>query len=339
MTTPRTTTGVRTVLFDEIGGPDVLTVHALDLAAPGPGEVLVRVEALGLNRAEALFRSGGYYYQPSLPGSRLGYEAAGTVEATGDGVTEFAVGDTVFTGPGIEMSTQGVYAERVVLPESALVPRPAEVDAVTGAAAWLTYTTAYGGMIETGGLRPGDHVLITGASSGVGTAAIQVARRIGAVPLATTRTEAKKQQLLDLGAEHVIVTDGKNTEDVVKEARQSTGGSGVELIFDAIGGPGFRTLAEALVPDEGTVVAYGWLDPRPAELPWIAGLKIHFYANATLTTSPGGRRRSTAFLNQGLRDGTLRPPVAEVFDGLDRIRDAHRLMESNRHFGKIVVTL
>ncbi|MFF1716033.1 zinc-dependent alcohol dehydrogenase family protein [Streptomyces sp. NPDC058268] len=339
MTTPRTTTGVHTVLFDQIGGPDVLTIHALHLAAPGPGEVLVRVEALGLNRAEALFRSGGYYYQPTLPGSRLGYEAAGTVEATGEGVTAFAVGDTVFTGPGIEMSTQGVYAERVVLPESALVPRPAEVDAVTGAAAWLTYTTAYGGMIETGGLRPGDHVLITGASSGVGTAAIQVARRIGAVPLATTRTEAKKQQLLDLGAEHVIVTDGKNTEDVVKETRQATGGQGVELIFDAIGGPGFRTLAEALVPDEGTVVAYGWLDPRPAELPRVAGLTIHFYANATLTTSPGGRRRSTAFLNQGLRDGTLRPPVAEVFDGLDRIQDAHRLMESNRHFGKIVVTL
>lgn len=339
MTTPRTVTGVRTVLFGETGSPDVLTVHEVDLTGPGPGEVLIRVEALGLNRAEALFRSGGYYYQPALPGSRLGYEAAGVVEETGEGVTEFAVGDTVFTGPGIEMSGQGVYAERVVLPESAVVPRPAEVDAVTGAAAWLTYTTAYGGMIETGGLRPGDHVLITGASSGVGTAAIQVARRIGAVPIATTRTEAKRRQLLDLGAAEVIVTGGKDPEDVVKETRQATGGRGVELIFDAIGGPGFRTLAEALVPDGGAVVAYGWLDPRPAELPWLPALKIHFYANSTLTTTPEGRRRSTAFLNQGLRDGTFRPPIAEVFDGLDRIQDAHRLMESNTHIGKIVVKL
>ncbi|MGW7072524.1 zinc-dependent alcohol dehydrogenase family protein [Streptomyces sp. NPDC054855] len=335
----RTSATTPTVLFDRIGGPEVLGIHDVELAAPGPGEVLVRVEALGLNRAEALFRSGGYYYQPALPGSRLGYEAAGVIERTGEGVSEFAVGDTVFTGPGIEMSAQGVYAERVVLPESAVVPRPAEVDAITGAAAWLTYTTAYGGLVETGGLRPGDHVLITGASSGVGTAAIQVARRLGAIPIATTRTETKRQQLLDLGAADVIVTGGKDTEDVVKEARQATRGHGVELIFDAIGGPGFRTLAQALIPEGGTVVAYGWLDPRPAELPWMAGLKIHFYANSTLTTTPEGRRRSTAFLNQGLRDGTLRPQVAEVFDGLDRIQDAHRLMESNTHIGKIVVKL
>ncbi|MGW7080494.1 zinc-dependent alcohol dehydrogenase family protein [Streptomyces sp. NPDC054866] len=340
MTKPRASTTVRTVLFHEIGGPEVLKIHEVELATtPGPGELLVRVEALGLNRAEALFRSGGYYYQPTLPGSRLGYEAAGTVEQVGEGVTEFTVGDTVFTGPGIEMSAQGVYAERVVLPESALVPRPAEVDAVTGAAAWLTYTTAYGGMIETGGLRPGDHVLITGASSGVGTAAIQVARRVGALPIATTRTEAKRQQLLDLGAAHVVVTDGGNVEDTVKETKRFTGGRGVELIFDAIGGPGFRTLAEALTPEGGTVVAYGWLDPRPAELPWIADLKIHFFANSTLTTTPEGRRRSTAFLNQGLRDGAFRPPIAEVFEGLDRIQDAHRLMESNTHIGKIVVKL
>ncbi|MGW0907952.1 zinc-dependent alcohol dehydrogenase family protein [Streptomyces sp. NPDC002853] len=335
-TTPSTT---RAVLFDEIGGPEVLKIHEVELTPPAPGELLIRVEALGLNRAEALFRSGGYYYEPTLPGSRLGYEAAGVVERIGEGVTEFAVGDTVFTGPGIEMSAQGVYAERVVLPASAVVPRPAEVDAATGAAAWLTYTTAYGGMIETGGLRPGDHVLITGASSGVGTAAIQVARRTGAVPIATTRTEAKRQQLLDLGAAEVIVTGGKDPEDVVKETRQATGGRGVELIFDAIGGPGFRTLAEALVPEGGTVVAYGWLDPRPAELPWMAGLTIHFYANSTLTTTPDGRRRSTAFLNHGLRDGAFRPPIAEVFDGLDRIQDAHRLMEANTHTGKIVVRL
>ncbi|GAA1941945.1 zinc-dependent alcohol dehydrogenase family protein [Streptomyces durmitorensis] len=324
------------MFFDEIGDSGVLQIREVDLPAPGPGELLIRVEALGLNRAEVLFRSGGYYYPPTLPGSRLGYEAAGTVEQIGEGVTEFAVGDTVFTGPGIEMSAQGVYAERVVLPESAVVPRPAEVDAVTGAAAWLTYTTAYGGMIETGGLRPGDHVLITGASSGVGTAAIQVARRIGAVPVATTRTEAKKQRLLDLGAAHVVVTDD---EDVVKETKRYTGGRGVELVFDAIGGPGYRTLAETLVPEGGTIVSYGWLDPRPAELPWIAGLRIHVYANLQLTTTPGGRRRSTAFLNQGLRDGAFRPPIAEVFEGLDRIRDAHRLMESNTHTGKIVVKL
>ncbi|GGN75573.1 NADPH:quinone reductase [Streptomyces albiflavescens] len=321
------------MLFHELGGPDVLKIEDVEVPAPGPGEVLVRVEALGLNRAEALFRAGTYYYQPTLPASRLGYEASGTVEAVGEGVTDFAVGDPVMTGPGIEMSAQGVYAERVVLPDTAVVPRPETVDAVTGAAAWLTYTTAYGALLETAGLKPGDHVLITGASSGVGTAAIQVARRIGAIPLATTRSEAKRRRLLDLGAEHVIVSDD---EDVPKEARRLTGGRGAEVVFDAIGGPGFRTLGEALT-EGGAMLVYGWLDQRPAELPWNWPLTVHTYANFALTSTAAGRRRSTAFLNAGLRDGGFRPPVAEVFEGLDRIADAHRLMESNTHFGKIVV--
>ncbi|MDN3024987.1 zinc-dependent alcohol dehydrogenase family protein [Streptomyces sp. S.PB5] len=328
-------TTARTVLFHEIGGPEVLRIEDVAVPAPGPGQVAVRVEALGLNRAEALFRSGTYYYQPALPASRLGYEASGVVEAVGDGVTALAVGDPVTTGPGIEMSAQGVYAERVVLPETAVLPRPASVDAVTGAASWLTYTTAYGGLLETAGLKPGDHVLITGASSGVGTAAIQVARRIGAVPLATTRTEAKRQGLLDLGAAEVIVSDG-DAETVAKEVRRLTGGRGAEVIFDAIGGPGFRLLAEALA-EGGSVLVYGWLDRRPAEIPWNWPFTIHTYANMNLTETPGGRRRSTAFLNAGLADGGFRPVIAEVFDGLDRIQDAHRLMESNQHMGKIVV--
>ncbi|MCT9080115.1 zinc-dependent alcohol dehydrogenase family protein [Streptomyces fulvoviolaceus] len=330
-------TTARTVLFHEIGGPEVLTIEDVTVPDSGPGQVAVRVEALGLNRAESLFRAGTYYYQPALPASRLGYEASGLVEAIGEGVTELAVGDPVMTGPGIEMSAQGVYAERVVLPETAVVRRPASVDAVTGAAAWLTYTTAYGALLETAGLKPGDHVLVTGASSGVGTAAIQVARRIGAIPLATTRTEAKRQRLLDLGAAEVVVTgEVDGSELVAKEARRLTGGRGVEVIFDAIGGPAFRPLADALA-EGGSVVVYGWLDRRPAEIPWNWPFTLHTYANMTLTTTPGGRRRSTAFLNAGLSDGGFRPVVAEVFDGLDRIADAHRLMDSNRHTGKIVV--
>ncbi|NUS26024.1 MAG: zinc-dependent alcohol dehydrogenase family protein [Streptomyces sp.] len=330
-------TTARTVLFHDLGGPEVLTIEDVPVPAAGPGQVTVRVEALGLNRAEALFRSGAYYYQPALPASRLGYEASGVVEAVGEGVTALTVGDPVTTGPGIEMSAQGVYAERVVLPETSVLPRPASVDAVTGAASWLTYTTAYGALLETAGLRPGDHVLITGASSGVGTAAIQVARRIGAVPLVTTRTEAKRRGLLEAGAAEVIVSEG-GAETVAKEARRLTGGRGVEVIFDAIGGPGFRPLAEALA-EGGSVVAYGWLDSRPAEIPRNWPFTIHTYANMILTATPGGRRRSTAFLNAGLSDGGFRPVIAEVFEGLDRIRDAHALMESNRHTGKIVVRI
>ena len=332
-------TTARTVLFDDIGGPEVLRVEDVTLPDPAPGQVALRVEALGLNRAEALFRAGSYYYQPTLPASRLGYEAAGIVTAVGEGVTELALGDRVLTGPGIEMSAQGVYADRVVLPEASVLRRPATVDAVTGAAAWLTYTTAYGALLETAGLRPGDHVLITGASSGVGTAAIQVARRIGAIPLATTRTEAKRQRLLELGAAEVIVpAEAGGAEGVAKEVRRLTGGKGAEVVLDAIGGPGFRPLAEALATG-GAVVVYGWLDDRPAEIPRNWPFTIHTYANGALTGTPDGRRRSAAFLDAGLADGGLRPVVGEVFEGLDAIRDAHRLMESNAHTGKIVVRL
>ncbi|MFE1311806.1 zinc-dependent alcohol dehydrogenase family protein [Streptomyces sp. NPDC058755] len=327
------TTSARTVLFHELGGPDVLTVEEVELPAPGPGEVLVKVEALGLNRAEALFRAGTYYYRPTLPASRNGYEAAGEVEAVGEKVTAFAPGAPVLSAANFELSAHGVYGDRVLLPESALVPRPAGVDAVTGAAAWLTYTTAYGALVERAGLVPGHQVLITGASSGVGTAAIQVVRRAGAVPIVTTRTDAKRQGLLDLGAEHVIVSAD---EDVVKEARRLTGGRGVDIVLDAIGGASFAELGGAVVRD-GTLVSYGWLDERPILLPRQWPLTVHGYANISLTGTAEGRHRATHYLASGLADGTLRPVLGEVFDGLDRIRDAHRLMESNRHTGKIVV--
>ncbi|MFE6815077.1 zinc-dependent alcohol dehydrogenase family protein [Streptomyces sp. NPDC057677] len=347
-TTGRTT---KAVLFHGLGGPEVLGVEEVALPDPGPGEVLVRVEAIGLNRAEALFRAGTYYYPATLPGSRIGYEAAGVVEAVGAGVTAYAPGDPVMAAANFEFGTHGVHAERVVLPEEYLVARPEGVDAVTAAAVWLTYSTAYGGMVLTGGLGAGDHVVITGASSGVGTAAIQTALRVGAVPVATTRGEDKRKRLLELGAAHVIVTeptdaavatdatdatDATGTGQLAEEVRRLTGGAGADLVFDAIGGPGFARLGDALRPG-GTAVLYGWLDPRPVALSMNWPQTVHTYANGALVRTAEGRRRVAGFIGAGLRDGSLAPVTAETFDGLERIADAHRLMESNAHLGKIVV--
>ncbi|WP_318207129.1 zinc-dependent alcohol dehydrogenase family protein [Streptomyces sp. SJL17-1] len=336
--TTGTTTGTTTkaVLFHETGGPEVLSVEEVALPAPGPGEVLVRVEAIGLNRAEALFRAGTYYYPAALPGSRLGYEAAGVVEAVGAGVTAYAPGDPVMAAANFEFGTHGVYAERVVLPEEYLVARPEGVDAVTAAAVWLTYSTAYGGMVLTGGLGAGDHVVITGASSGVGTAAIQTALRVGAVPVATTRGEDKRKRLLELGAAQVITTESGGGDALVEEVRRITGGAGADLAFDAIGGPGFARLGDALRPG-GTAVLYGWLDPRPVALSMNWPQTVHTYANGAFVGTEEGRRRAAGFIGSGLRDGSLAPVIAETFDGLERIADAHRLMESDAHLGKIVV--
>ncbi|MDG4864519.1 zinc-dependent alcohol dehydrogenase family protein [Streptomyces sp. T-3] len=330
-----TTSRTEAVVFHELGGPEVLKVEEVPLAEPGPTEVLIRVEAIGLNRAEALFRSGTYYYPPTLPGSRIGYEAAGVVESVGERVTEFAPGDPVMAAANFDFGIHGVHAERVLLPEESVVRRPRGVDAVLSAAAWLTYSTAYGGLVETAGLAPGDQVLITGASSGVGTAAIQTALRLGATPIATTRGEAKRQRLLDLGAAHVIVTD---SEDLVKEVKQVTGGKGADIAFDAVGGPGFAAVGDALAPG-GAAVLYGFLDRRPVHLSMNWPMTVHTYANGVPAGTAAFRRRVGAFIESGLAAGTLAPVIAETFDGLGRIADAHRLMESNTHMGKIVVTV
>ncbi|MFF4691456.1 zinc-dependent alcohol dehydrogenase family protein [Streptomyces sp. NPDC001307] len=327
------TTTARTVLFDEVGGPEVFTVEEAELPEPGPGEVLVSVEAIGLNRAEAMLRAGTYWYQPTLPGSRNGYEAAGEVVAIGEGVTAFAPGDPVLSAANFNLSSHGVYGDLVLLPETSLVPRPSGVDAVTAAAVWLTYTTAYGALIERARMAAGHHVLITAAASGVGTAAIQVARRAGATPIAATRSEAKRQALLDAGAELVVVGD---EEDVIKETGRLTDGRGADIVLDAIGGPVFRELGRAAATD-AHMVSYGWLSERPIELPRNWPVTVHGYSNLTVTGTADGRRRAAHYLASGLTDGTLRPVIAEVYDGLDRIGDAHRLMESNRHTGKIVV--
>ncbi|MGA5195157.1 zinc-binding dehydrogenase [Streptomyces exfoliatus] len=175
-------------------------------------------------------------------------------------------------------------------------------------------------MVLTGGLGPGDHVVITGASSGVGTAAIQTALRVGAVPIATTRGEGKRKRLLELGAAHVVVTESEDADDLVAEVRRITGGAGADLVFDAIGGPGFARLGDALRPG-GTAVLYGWLDPRPVTLSMNWPQTVHTYANGALARTAEGRRRAAGFIDSGLRDGSLAPVIARTFDGLERIAD------------------
>ncbi|MCP2166274.1 zinc-dependent alcohol dehydrogenase family protein [Goodfellowiella coeruleoviolacea] len=325
----------RTVLFDEVGGPEVLRVVDVPVADPGPGEVLVRVEAIGLNRAEALFRSGGYYYPATLPNSRLGSEAAGVVEAVGPGVTDHRPGDTVSVlAVSGSMSDRGVYAERIVVSANDLLHRPAEVDAVTGAAVWLSYLTAYGALVEVGRMAPGDHVLITAASSAAGVAAIQMANHVGAVPIAVTRTDAKRDRLLAAGAAHVLTTaEG----DLPERVRELTDGQGARLVFDPVAGPGLAELATT-VARGGMLIVYGWLDTRPAPLPLNWPLHIVGYGLNLLLEDEGQRRRGEAFINAGLRAGTLAPIVDRTFDLVD-IVEAHRYLEANNQLGKIVVTV
>lgn len=327
----------KAVLFHELGGPEVLRLEEVAPGEPGKGEVRVRIDAIGLNRAESMFRTGTYVYKPNLPGSRLGYEASGVVEAVGEGVDAFAPGDAVSTVPAFLMTEYGAYAESALLPADALVHRPDGVDAVAGAATWMAYTTAYGLLVEFGKVKPGDKVLITAASSSVGLAAIQVANHLGAVPIATTRTSTKKQRLLEAGAAHVIAAE---EEDVVKEVHAITGDRGVELAVDAVMGPGLNTLIQTVVPD-GTLLLYGWLDPTPAPMPIapdFEGRNIRTYAFTEVTFNSERLRRAKHFIDAGLRAGSLSPVIDRTFDLTDVVA-AHHHLESNTQFGKIILTV
>ncbi|MDX8141819.1 zinc-dependent alcohol dehydrogenase family protein [Lentzea sp. BCCO 10_0061] len=326
----------RLVQFDRLGGPEVLTLRDVEVGDPAEGEVRIRVDAIGLNRAEIMFREGVYYEQPVFPAT-LGYEAAGVVEAVGEGVSHVAEGDPIAVVPAFSLTRYGTYGDHVIVPASAVFPRPANVGAVQAAAVWMAYITAYGPLFESGEVRPGDHVLITAAASSVGQAAVQIARHIGAIPIATTRDAAKSQRLLDAGAAHVIVTA---EEDLPTRVKKITSGEGVRLAFDPIAGPGVETIAQAIAPG-GHLVVYGALDPRPTPLPNASSypqLTSRAYSMHSISRDPGRLRRAVAFINAGLAVGSFTPAVDRTFD-LAEIADAHRYMEASSHIGKIVVTV
>ncbi|MGW1316829.1 zinc-dependent alcohol dehydrogenase family protein [Streptomyces sp. NPDC002426] len=324
----------RVVVFDRTGAPDVLHLVDEPLDEPGTGEVRIRIEAAGVNRLDQMMRAGHYPGPVRLPHARLGCEGTGTVDAVGPGVEGIAAGDAVIITAVPAMDLNGTYAEYTTVPAASVVPRPAGLDATAAAALWVAYSTAYGALVEKAATRPGDHVLITAASSAVGLAAIQVARQIGAVPLAVTRSGAKKDALLAAGAEAVIATD---RDDVSEAAHRHTGGAGADIILDTVMGPGLADLSKAAKPG-GTLVTAGWLDPRPASFPMNWPLTIIGYASFEHTLDPTVVRRIAAFLEAGLRTGALRPTVDRVF-GLDDIVAAHAYLEEGHQVGKIVVTV
>lgn len=328
----------RTIRFHEFGGPEVLRFESLEVGEPGEDEVLVRIEAIGLNRAEASFRSGRYV-ERAQPPSRIGYEAAGVVEACGRGVRGLEAGEPVCILPAFSMTRYGVYAERAIVPAHAVLPRPQRMSAVDGAATWMAHLTAYGAIVDIARVGRGDAVIVTAASSSVGLAAIGICNAIGAVPIAVTRGEGKRQALLRAGAAHVIVSQ---QQDLCAEAMRITGG-GARLAFDAIGGPVVADLAAALAP-QAMLVLYGNLGGQAREtvFPYGAalakGLSMRGYLVFELIHDTKRFAAARAFVEAGLRAGTLAPMIARIFD-FDAMVDAHRYLESGDQFGKIVVTV
>ena len=325
----------KAIRFDRLGGPEVLRFEDVADRKPGAGEVALKVQAVGLNRAEAMFFRGHYMETPALP-SGLGYEATGVVTAVGDGVDGSLVGKRLSTIPGFSMSRYPVLAETAVVPESVLAPVPESFSAPQAAAVWMQYCTAYGALVAFGKVAKGDFVIITAASSSVGLAAIQVVKAQGGVSIATTRTAAKKDRLLALGADHVIVTDD---EDLPARVGQITGGKGARVVFDPVGGEGVNKLGQATASG-GVIFLYGMLSGQPTPFPLATfgrRIAMYGYTFGELRDTPEWETMKR-YIYDRLADGSFKPEIARTFPFAQAV-EAYRYLESNEQVGKVVVTL
>ncbi|POR47435.1 NADPH:quinone reductase-like Zn-dependent oxidoreductase [Paraburkholderia eburnea] len=327
----------RTVKFAKAGGPEVLEFVEAAVPAPGPGEVRIKVKAIGINRAEAMWRADAYIEPVKFPAG-LGYEAAGIVDAVGADVAGIAPGDAVNVIPSFSMNQYFTYGETIIVPGYAVVRHPASLSFAEAASVWMMFVTAYGALIEDAKVTHGDFVVVPAASSSVGLAAIQIANYAGATSIAVTRHASKKQALLDAGAAHVVVTD---ETDLVEEIMRITNGQGARVAFDPVGGPNFAKLISAL-SFKGIAFIYGALDERETTLPVlemiakVITVKAH---NIWLTSGDETRRKAAVeFVLGGLESGALKPVIDRTF-GFDEIVDVHRYLETNGQFGKIVVTV
>jgi NADPH:quinone reductase-like Zn-dependent oxidoreductase len=327
----------RVVEFSEAGGPEVLRFKNVDVPEAGLGQVRIQVKAIGLNRAESMWREDKYIEPVKFP-ARLGYEAVGTVDSVGKDVTTLAIGDEVNVIPSFSMNQYGMYGEVVLAPIHAVVKHPKSLSPVEAASIWMMFVTAYGALIEDAKITSQDAVVIPGASSSVGLAAIQIANSVGAKSIAVTRTSAKRKQLTAAGAKYVIATE---EEDLLEGIDKITGKQGARVVFDPVGGPTLSKLIKTM-SFQGLLYLYGALSDQATTLPVLdligKIITIKGY-NIWLTSGDPARQKSAvAFVINGLEKGTLKPVIDRVF-AFDQIREAHRYLEAGGQVGKIVVTI
>jgi NADPH:quinone reductase-like Zn-dependent oxidoreductase len=332
------------------GGYEVLQVLERPDPTVGPGEVRIAVKAAGINFADTMARLGLYPDAPKTP-CVMGYEVAGTVESVGEGVSAHAIGDRVMAGTRF-----GGQAELVTVPEDQVLSLPERLSFEQGAAFPVNYGTAYAALIVMGSLREGSRVLIHAAAGGVGIAATQIARNVGA-EIFGTASPAKHDAIRAQGVEHAI--DYRN-QDFETETMRITGGEGVDLIIDALGPTSFRKDYRLLRPG-GRVVMYGLseitgesgrnipaalkgLAKMPlATIPWWKSLALMNENKGAFGLNmlkwwerEGSLDRVTEPLMADLEAGRLEPVVAEAFP-FERAGDAHKFIAERRNVGKVVL--
>lgn len=326
--------GDRVVRVHAIGGPDVLRIDRMPALPPGPGEVGIQVHAIGLNRADVMFRRNTYIEKPALP-SRLGFEAVGTVTALGAGVDGCSIGQRVNVVPGAPLGAHGTCADWVNVPAARVISCPEGLSDVQAAALWMSYGTPYGALIEVCRISKGQVVLITAANSTVGLAAIQIARAAGAIPICTVLTESLRRPVEEAGAEAVIVMESEGLAQGLAAAAPN----GIDAAFDAVGGPQVADIAEATRP-RGTIVIHGALSneptPFPLKLALRKNLSLRGYYYTEVMDDAAALLRAQSFFADGITAGIIAPRIDRSFM-LDEIVEAHAYLESGRHFGKVVI--
>ncbi len=316
------------------GGPEVLQVTSLPVPKPGAGELLVKVTAAGVNRPDAIQRSGGYPPPPGAPDTP-GLEVAGTVVATGPGVSEWSVGDDLCA-----LLAGGGYAEYAVVPAPQALPVPKGLDMVQAAALPETFFTVWDNVFERGALKPGETALIHGGSSGIGTTAIQLVREFGATAYTTAGSAEKCAACEKLGAAKAI---NYREQDFAEVISQATNGAGVDLVLDMVGGDYIQKNISCLAV-EGRMVSIAFLQGPVAEVNFMPMmLKRLTLTGSTLRPRSVEQKAEIARALREkvwplLEDGKVAPVIDSTFP-LAKARSAHELLESSQHIGKIVLTI
>ena len=324
---------MRAIVIARPGGPDVLECRAVPAPEPGPGEILVRVRAAGLNRADVLQRKGHYPAPPGVPADIPGLEYAGEVAALGDGVTRWTTGDRV-----MGLVAGGACAEFLVAHEDTAIAVPEGLPFVEAAAVPEAFLTAYDAIIRQLGLTSGETVLIHAVSSGVGTAAVQLAHAWGARTFGTSRSAEKLGRAAPLGLDVAIDSSrGEFAEVVLRE----TGGRGVDVVLDLVGGPALEGNLKALA-SRGRMIIVGLTAGRSAQLDMglVLNKRLTIVGTALRSRSLEEKAALTRDFEREVMPlvtaGRLRPVLDRSFP-MPEVAEAHRVMEANAHFGKLVL--
>jgi NADPH2:quinone reductase len=330
---------MKAILLTRTGDPSVLDYVDVPTPRPKAGEVLVKADTIGVSRPELLVRDGSYPWMPPLP-AIPGIEMAGTVAESGPGALAYRPGDKVYVSARELPVRAGCYAEYIAVPERALYRLPPSAD-LDKAACLSNYQVAWHMLHTATRGAPGRSMMIDGASGGIGSAAIQLAKIAGMTAIGLVGSAEKAKALLAFGADHAIVT-GK--EDIAARVAAITAGEGVDLILDAAGGAAFANNLSMLAPF-GVAVCYGRWNGLPRENTMAALTNGPGYANSTavrmftmhtLDDKPALRAESMNFLIARLGEGKINPLVHARLP-LKDARIAHEMLEARQAIGKVLL--